>query len=136
MTDLRTYPPVAGYVLRLSAGYAAEARAGGWTLTPAAGARDVREPTEIDVDIVDGPEPGSGSLEKVGQRQLRRSVESSEGGSSGTAVTLRYVEGLGSQSIRYQQVRYSDGASPRFELDELIRRAGLYVVKSEAAHSP
>jgi hypothetical protein len=88
------------------------------------------------VDIIAGPGPGGGSVERVGQRQLRRTVEASEGGSSGEAVTLRYVEEFGPQHIRYQQVRYADGPSPRFELDELIRRGGLIVVKSEPARSP
>lgn len=134
--DLRTYPHAAGYELRLSSSYTAQERNLGWRVTPSQAAGNTREPIEIAVDIVTGPTSGGGSLERVGQRQLRREMETSEGGSSGDAVTLRYVEELGPQYIRYQQVRYADGATPRFELDVLIRQGGLSVVKDQAARGP
>ncbi len=136
MTDLRTYPHAAGYELRLSSSYTAQERNQGWRVTPTPATANTREPLEIAVDVVVGPPSGGGSLERVGQRQLRRELETSEGGSSGDAVTLRYVEALGPEHVRYQQVRYADGATPRFELDALIRQGGLSVVKEQAARSP
>lgn len=136
MIDLRAYPHAAGYELRLSSSYTAQERNQGWRVTPTQATGNTREPVEIAVDVFVGPTPGGGSLERVGQRQLRREMETSEGGSSGDAVTLRYVEELGAEHIRYQQVRYADGATPRFELDVLMRQGGLSVVKNTAARSP
>ncbi|WP_404362408.1 Tsi3 family protein [Corallococcus coralloides] len=130
MTTLRIHPPVAGYELRLAPQYEAKTRERGWVLTQASGAQETREPLQIAVDIIAGPAPDDGATVRVGERRLRRSVETSEGGSSGDAVTLTYVEVLEPDSVRYQQVRFSDGPTPRFELDDLIRHQGLLVVKT------
>ncbi|HEY8207791.1 MAG TPA: Tsi3 family protein [Myxococcaceae bacterium] len=132
MTDLRAQLPVAGYALQLAPSYAAQVRGNGWTVAPASGGNNRREPVEISVDVITAPAPEAGRLENVGARRLRRTEETSAGGSSGEAVTVTYLEDLGPVHIRYQQVRYVDGSAPRFELDELIRRGGLLVARAEA----
>ncbi|RKI35454.1 hypothetical protein D7Y27_31730 [Corallococcus sp. AB004] len=137
MTALRIHPPVAGHELWLASHYKAETREHGWLVTPASGARETRDPIQIAVDIVAGPAPDAGSTERVGARRLRRLVETSEGGSSGEAVTLTYVEALGpAASVRYRQMRFADGLAPSFELDELIRRQGLSVAKPASDPTP
>ncbi|CAM3940033.1 Tsi3 family protein [Corallococcus exiguus] len=136
MTALRIHPPVAGHELWLASHYKAETREHGWLITPASGAHATRDPIQLTVDIVAGPAPDDGSTERVGSRRLRRSVETSEGGSSGEAVTLTYVEALGPSYVRYRQGRFADGLAPSFELDELIRRQGLSVVKPASGQTP
>jgi hypothetical protein len=128
-TALRVHSTVAGYELRLAPHYDAEVRERGWTVTPVTGAKGTRDPIRIDVDVIAGPAPDEGTSVHVGNRRLRRSVETTEGGSSGEAVTLTYVEDSGPDSIRYQQMHFADGMAPHFELDELIRRQALLVVK-------
>ncbi|NOJ95486.1 hypothetical protein HMI51_21430 [Corallococcus coralloides] len=136
MTALLIHPSVAGHELWLASPYKATTREHGWLVIPASGAHETREPIQIAVDIVAGPTPDDGVTERVGARRLRRSVETSEGGSSGEAVTLTYVEALGASYVRYRQVRFADGLAPHFELDELIRRQGLSVVKPSSGQTP
>ncbi|RKG55363.1 hypothetical protein D7X30_26345 [Corallococcus sp. AB011P] len=136
MTALPIHPPVAGYELRLASHYAAKAREHGWLVTPDSDAHETRDPIQIDVDIIAGPAPDAGSTERVGVRRLRRLMETSEGGSSGDAVTLTYVEALGPSYVRYRQMRFTDGLAPSFELDELIRRQGLSVAKPASDQTP
>ncbi|NNB96206.1 hypothetical protein HJC10_18955 [Corallococcus exiguus] len=136
MTARPIHPPIVGHELRLAAHYEAKTRDQGWLVTPSSGAQETREPIQIAVDIVAGPAPDDGATEHVGARRLRRLVETSGGGSSGEAVTLTYVEALGPDYVRYRQVRFADGLAPRFELDELIRRQGISVVKTASGQMP
>ncbi|NRD66225.1 hypothetical protein HRD49_31160 [Corallococcus exiguus] len=137
MTARPIHPPIAGYELSLASHYEAKKRKHGWLVTPASGAHETREPIQIDVDIIAGQEPEDGSTGRVGTRRLRRSVETVEGGSSSEDVPLTYVEALGPAAyVRYRQVSFAYGLAPSFELDELIRRQGLSVVKTASGQSP
>jgi hypothetical protein len=124
----QTLPAVAGHGLRLHAGYTADPQPDGW-LVRRAGESASRDPVQIEIFIRPGALPEEGDEVRLGERRLRRAVETVEGGSSGEGRLLTWREPLAAGVFaEYAQLRYADGGAPRFELDTLIRGGALAVV--------
>jgi hypothetical protein len=119
-----------GFILVLRDGLSASATPTGFIISPQNGG-DVREPIEVDVDVI-APRLPDGLqscwfMEPALQCSWQRGEEA---GSLGEPVMITVHAPLGEKFIRYRQLKHADGYGPSFDILEWLKTGGVAVEQS------